>query len=90
MSTNYTFTVFTCTYNRATTLHRVYESLSAQTFSDFEWIVFDNGSRDNTRELVEQWTRESNLHIRFLSWPENTGYQNTFNECIAIAQGKFF
>lgn len=90
MRTNYTFTVFTCTYNRAATLHRVYESLAAQTFADFEWIVFDNGSQDNTKELIERWAKESDFCIRYLSWPENTGYQNTFNECISVARGNFF
>ncbi len=90
MNPEFTFTVFTCTYNRATTLHRVYESLSEQTFRDFEWIVFDNGSTDNTRELVEHWIKRSAFSIRLLSWPENTGYQNTFNACVAEARGAFF
>ena len=48
----YTFTVFTPTYNRAHTLHRVYESLNAQTFRDFEWLIVDDGSNDGTAELV--------------------------------------
>ena len=38
------FTVFTATYNRAHMLHRVYHSLRAQTFRDFEWLVVDDGS----------------------------------------------
>jgi glycosyltransferase involved in cell wall biosynthesis len=44
------FTVFTPIYNRAHTLHRVYDSLRAQTLRDFEWIVVDDGSTDNTAE----------------------------------------
>lgn len=48
-------TVFTPTYNRAYILHNLYESLKRQTFTDFEWLVIDDGSRDNTRELVEGW-----------------------------------
>ena len=40
----YSFTVFAPTYNRAHTLHRVYESLLAQTDRDFEWLVVDDGS----------------------------------------------
>jgi hypothetical protein len=38
-SYSYLFTVFTPTYNRAHSLHRVYESLQAQTFRDFEWLI---------------------------------------------------
>ena len=45
------FTVFTPTYNRAGTLERVYSSLEAQTFRDFEWLIVDDGSTDNTRAL---------------------------------------
>ncbi|MFQ5451045.1 MAG: glycosyltransferase family 2 protein, partial [Nitrospinaceae bacterium] len=52
MATSYTFTVFTPTYNRAYTLDRVYNSLVAQTFRDFEWLIVDDGSTDNTKELV--------------------------------------
>ena len=42
------FTIFTPTYNRAHTLHRCFDSLSAQTLRDFEWIVVDDGSTDGT------------------------------------------
>ena len=49
------FTVFTPTYNRANTLPRVYESLKAQTFRDFEWLIVDDGSTDSTRDVVRGW-----------------------------------
>ena len=51
----YQFAVFTPTYNRSHTLHRVYESLVAQTYSDFEWLVIDDGSADDTRSCIEAW-----------------------------------
>ena len=44
----YTFSVFTPTYNRAHLLPRVYECLEKQTFRDFEWLIVDDGSTDNT------------------------------------------
>ncbi len=90
MHPDYTFTIVTCTFNRAHTLHRPYQSLKAQTFRDFEWIVFDNGSTDNTRELVDGWSNNASFPIRYLHWPNNTGYQNTFNEGVKIAKGRFF
>ena len=50
-----TITVFTPTYNRAHLLSRLYESLKAQTCQDFEWIIVDDGSTDNTEEVVQSW-----------------------------------
>jgi len=62
---SYRFTVFTPTYNRAHTLPRVYESLKHQTFRDFEWLIVDDGSTDNTKELVEVWQKENLFPIRY-------------------------
>ena len=45
-------TVFTPTYNRAHLLPRLYESLCKQTFKDFEWVIVDDGSVDDTKEVV--------------------------------------
>jgi glycosyltransferase involved in cell wall biosynthesis len=60
----YRFTVFTPTYNRAHALARAYESLKRQIFRDFEWLIVDDGSTDNTRGLVEEWQKESHFPIR--------------------------
>ena len=56
-------TVFTPTYNRAYTLHLCYESLKRQTSKDFVWLIIDDGSTDNTRNLVEMWTEENKIEI---------------------------
>lgn len=50
-----TLTIFTPAYNRAHTLSRTYESMCRQTCHDVEWLVVDDGSSDNTRELVLSW-----------------------------------
>ena len=68
----YIFTVFTPTYNRAHTLHRVYGSLKVQTFRDFEWLIVDDGSTDDTEALVKQWQAEANFPIRYI-WQKNSG-----------------
>ena len=52
--TEYTFSVFTPSYNRAKTLPRLYEALKRQTYRNFEWIIVDDGSADNTKETVEK------------------------------------
>src|SRR5260370_20275536 len=49
------FTVLTATYNRAHLLGDTYQSLCAQIFRDFEWLIIDDGSTDGTRGLVSSW-----------------------------------
>lgn len=85
----YVFTVFTPTYNRAYTLHRVYESLNIQTFRDFEWLIVDDGSTDNTYELVGQWQKETDYPIRYL-YQENSGKYIAWNHGVREAQGELF
>lgn len=85
----YTFTVFTSTYNRAHTLHRVYESLQTQTFRDFEWLIVDDGSTDETEDLVRRWQRDARFPIRYM-WQEHAGSGAATNRGVSEAQGRFF
>ena len=55
------FSVWTATYNRANYLPRLYESLKNQTFKDFEWIIVDDGSTDNTEEIISSFINENKL-----------------------------
>lgn len=73
-----TLTVFTLTYNRAYCLNACYESLLRQTCDDFEWLVVDDGSTDNTRELVEQWIQEKKIPIRYI-YKKNGGMHTGYN-----------
>ena len=54
-------TIFTPAYNRAHTIHRTYESLCRQSCHDFVWLIIDDGSTDNTCELVRSWLSDSVL-----------------------------
>ena len=85
----YKFTVFTPTFNRGYILYRVYESLKVQTFRDFEWVIIDDGSMDNTKELVDQWQRKVDFPIR-CSYQENQGKHIAFNRAIKLARGELF
>jgi glycosyltransferase involved in cell wall biosynthesis len=82
------FTVFTATFNRAHTLPRVYHSLRAQTLTDFEWVVVDDGSTDGTRELVAGWAAEAAFPIRYFH-QENSGKHVAENVGVREARGRF-
>lgn len=73
-----TLTVFTPTYNRAYTLHLCYESLIRQTCRDFVWLIIDDGSSDNTKELVESWMKDNKISIRYY-YQENQGMHGAHN-----------
>ncbi|MBQ7485474.1 MAG: glycosyltransferase family 2 protein [Oscillospiraceae bacterium] len=71
-------TVFTATYNRASTLQRAFESLQKQTCPDFIWLVIDDGSRDGTEKLVEEWKQISHFPIEYYK-KENGGRHTAVN-----------
>lgn len=71
-------TVFTPAYNRAYTLHLGYEALLRQTCRDFVWLIVDDGSTDNTRQLVEHWIQEGKIEIRY-HYQENQGMHGAHN-----------
>jgi len=86
-------TVFTPAYNRAHTLVRTYGSLLRQDCKDFVWLIVDDGSTDNTTELVKSWQMQDNgFDIRYIYKPNggmhtahNTAYENIdteLNVCI--------
>lgn len=78
-----TITVFTPTYNRANTLVRTYESMCHQTCKDFEWLIIDDGSTDNTSSLVDSWKREGRIPIQYV-YKENGGLHTGYNKAIEM------
>lgn len=78
-----TLTIFTPTYNRRHTLIRTFQSLQNQTCKDFEWLIVDDGSKDNTAELIEQWKTEADgFQIRYI-YKENGGMHTAHNVAYA-------
>lgn len=71
-------TIFTPTYNRAYTLHKCYESLKRQSNKDFIWLIIDDGSSDNTEDLVRSWIVENIISIRYFR-QENQGMHGAHN-----------
>ena len=84
------FTIFTPTYNRAYTLSILYNSLKNQTCKDFEWLIVDDGSTDNTCELVREYIKEEKKFPINYYKKENGGKPRAINYGIKLAKGKYF
>lgn len=82
-------TIFTPTYNRAALLKHLYVSLYNQTNKDFEWLIVDDGSSDNTKAVVSEITAEKILNIRYYQKP-NGGKHTAINMGAELAQGELF
>ncbi len=81
-------TVFTPTYNRAYTLPKLYDSLKKQTFHDFEWIVIDDGSTDDTEDLFKKIIAENPFFPVIYKKTENGGKHRAINRGIHLANGE--
>lgn len=90
MEFSYPVTVFTPTYNRAYILGDLYYSLQRQTCMDFEWLIVDDGSADDTKALVASWQGEENpFPIRYV-YQENGGKCRAINRGLKEADGRLF
>lgn len=90
MEFSYPVTVFTPTYNRAYILGDLYHSLQRQTCMDFEWLIVDDGSADDTKALVASWQGEENpFPIRYI-YQENGGKCRAINRGLKEAEGRLF
>ncbi|ANR72772.1 glycosyltransferase family 2 protein [Prevotella scopos JCM 17725] len=85
-------TVFTPTYNRGNLLNRLYQSLCKQIYKEFEWVIVDDGSRDNTASIVELIQKKhlrNEFSIRYFN-KENGGKHTAINLGVKKAQGELF
>lgn len=83
------FTVFTPTYNRAYILPQLYNSLLQQTNQDFEWLIIDDGSTDETEELIQSYITEGKIKISYVR-QENQGKHIAINNSMDIIQSEYF
>jgi glycosyltransferase involved in cell wall biosynthesis len=86
----FTISVFTPTYNRANSIYRVYDSLKKQTFKNFEWILVDDASIDNTATIIQRILAENILTIHHIRFNKNCGKHIAHNRAIEIASGELF
>lgn len=89
MNEQYAFSVFTPTFNRGYCLPNVYASLLSQDFNNFEWIIIDDGSTDNTKDIVNKFISENILNIKFIS-QDNKGKHVAQNRALDAASGELF
>ena len=82
-------TIFTPTFNRATTLPRLYESLVRQSCGEFEWLIVDDGSSDGTKKLVESYIQENKISINYI-YKVNGGKHTAINVGLKNAAGEYF
>lgn len=85
----YKFTVFTPTYNRGNTLHRVFESLVFQSFDDFEWLIIDDGSSDDTAAVVSDFAKVASFPVRYYYQPNSHKFK-TILKAADLAEGELF
>ncbi|ELI7922439.1 glycosyltransferase family 2 protein [Yersinia enterocolitica] len=82
-------TVFTPTFNRAHVLKRCYLSILEQNRDDIEWLIIDDGSTDNTADIVKEFNSEDRLKIIYI-YQDNSGKQAAWNKAVENASGEYF
>ena len=81
-------TYFTPTYNRAELLVKLYESLLKQTNKDFIWLIVDDGSTDNTKNIVDTWVKSAKINIKYIL-KENGGKNTAIDLANKICETEF-
>ncbi|MBO5889770.1 MAG: glycosyltransferase family 2 protein, partial [Clostridia bacterium] len=83
-------TIFTPTYNRCDLLMKLYESIKNQTVKDIEWIIVDDGSSDDTPNIIDNLIKEENeFEIKYF-YKENHGRHTAINRGVEEASGEYF
>lgn len=76
------------TKNRASLISKAIESVQNQSFTDWEMLVIDNGSTDETRQVVERYAK-TDPRVAYLSYTEKPGIQNALNYGLKRARGEY-
>lgn len=83
-------TVFTPTYNRKIHIENCYRSLQRQSSYNFEWLIIDDGSTDDTKSLVYEWQSADNLFPIHYIYKENGGLHTGYNAGIEKTETELF
>ena len=85
---NKKLTYFTPTYNRANLLEKLYNSLLNQTNKDFVWLIIDDGSSDNTKDVVSNWVKDNKIEIQY-HYKQNGGKHTAMDMSNQICTTKY-
>ena len=90
MEYDYKFTVFTSCYNSVKFLDRLYQSLEKQTYKNFEWLIIDDYSTDQTKELISSIKKKASFDINAFFNDSNKMISYCCNSAVKKAKGEFF
>lgn len=76
-------------YNCAVTLPEAIDSIFAQTFSDWQLVLCDDGSIDNTYSIAESYQKRCPDRIKLIKNDRNMGLNHTLNRCLELADGEY-
>ena len=82
-------TIFTPTYNRSKLLERIFISLKEQESKDFEWLIIDDGSSDDTEKVVQNFIKENVIDVMYIK-KENGGKHTAHNIAVENSKGEYF
>ena len=86
MTTTPKVTVLMPVYNCEAYVGEAIDSILGQSFTDFEFLIIDDASNDNTVSVIQSFT---DSRIRLIEKPRNTGYTNSLNYGLTIAKGEY-
>lgn len=86
----YKFTIYTPIYNRGKLIYRVFDSIAKQTFRDFEWLIINDGSTDNSSEIIKELIRRCDWDVQFFDFDTNIGFNKSMNFAVSKSKGELF
>ncbi|MCU7617835.1 glycosyltransferase [Chryseobacterium sp. PBS4-4] len=90
MTDNPLVSILCLCYNQGKFIKESLESIKAQTYKNFEIIICDDFSHDESVEIIKSWISENkDLKIEFIEHHQNLGITKTLNELLKISQGKY-
>jgi glycosyltransferase involved in cell wall biosynthesis len=84
------FTLFTPCYNSEKFIHRVFDSINNFTFRDFEWIVVNDASTDNTHSIISEYISKVKFKVKYLNRPVNKMLDANYRYALSVAEGELF
>lgn len=85
----FTFSIITPTWNRGKYLYRVFDGLLSQTYQNFQWVIADDGSSDQTEEIIRKLAVQADFQITYIRMEKHVGKIRMDNEAVRQAKGEF-